>query len=448
MAAKPENWTSMTPEQKRAYRLENFRNSGQGIDFVNADAKKSYNLRVKRLIDVYNLKKPDRVPLSIMAGNLPLTMSGLNMWHAFYEPPKAHEASMKFNQKYSRELELFSMPMAGSGEALDLLEYKLYAWPGHGLPKEADGWQYIEGEYMSADEYDDLIRDPSDFWLRKYLPRVFGAFEGFGMFQPFTNITENVHVSGLMPLASPTVQNSFRKLLEVGRAFQQNSTASFQTIGLSQSWGFPLSRGGFAKAPFDTLGDTLRGTTNIMKDMYRYPEKLLKALDVITDISITNVLKSPNIDNGFMVSYPLHKGADGWMSQAQFDKFYWPQLKRMMDAFIKEGLIQSMFAEGGYNSRLNYVNQFPRGSVIWHFDRTEMADAKRILGKDCTIMGNIPSSMIVTSEPSYLKNYCRNLIEVAGKDGGFILAPGASAQNPRLDNLRAIVSAVNEYGYY
>ena len=77
-----------------------------------------------------------------------------------------------------------------------------------------------------------------------------------------------------------------------------------------------------------------------------------------------------------MVTYPLHKGADGWMSQKQFDTFYWPSLKKVMDAFIKEGLIQNMFAEGGYNTRLETVNEFPKGSVCWYFDKTDMAKAK------------------------------------------------------------------------
>ena len=445
---KPENWSEMTPEQKRTWRLENFRRSGERIKFISPEAEKAYNVRAKRLVDVYNLRKPDRVPINITAGNLPLTMAGLKPRAAFYEPQQAIEASMKFNERYSQELELFSLPMAMSGEVLDILDYKLYVWPGHGLPDEAPGWQFVEGEYMTAEEYDDLIRDPSDFWLRKYLPRVFGAFEGFRMFPPFTNITENVHVTGLMPMAMPPVQEMFKKFIEAGAAFQRNSAGMFHFMGVGASWGFPGFMGGFCKAPFDTLGDTLRGTTNIMKDMFRRPEKLLKALDVITDFTIDNVLKSANIDNAVTVMYPLHKGADGWMSQKQFDTFYWPTLKKTMNAFIEEGLVQYLFAEGGYNTRLEYVNEFPRGSVLWYFDRTDMAQAKRILGKDCPLMGNVPSSLIVTGSPAEVKKYCKELIEVAGKDGGFVLAPGSMAENPKLENLKAMVSAVNEYGYY
>lgn len=185
-----------------------------------------------------------------------------------------------------------------------------------------------------------------------------------------------------------------------------------------------------------------------MKDMFRRPKKLLKALDIITEFTIANTLNSPNIDNIFMVMYPLHKGADGWMSQTQFEKFYWPTLKRCMDAFIKEGLIQYLFAEGGYNTRLNFVDQFGKGEVLWYFDKTEMADAKRILGKNCPLMGNIPSSLIVTGKPKDVKEYCRKVIEICKPGSGYILAPSSRAENPKLENLKAIVEAVNEYGWY
>ena len=448
--AKPDNWSQMTPDEKRAHRLEVFSKSYENIEFVSPKAEENYKTRLKRLVDVYSMKIPDRVPLNVNAGNVPLAQAGVDVGDAFYNPEKALEAARVFNEKYSEELECYSLPFASSGKALDILDYKLYAWPGHKLPMSAPGWQFIEGEYMTADEYDDLITDPSDFWMRKYLPRVFGAFEPLGLFQAFTNISENVHIQYLMPLAAEPVQNMLRKLLEAGDAFKAAGSSMGRLRGGNSgaAHGFPITYGGFAKAPFDTLGDTLRGTTNIMKDMYRCPDKLLKALDVIADISIKNALNSPNIDNTLIFTYPLHKGADGWMSQKQFDKFYWPSLKKLLDALINEGLVQSLFAEGGYNSRLHCVNQFPKGSVAWMFDRTDMAEAKKALGNDCVIIGNVPSSMMVTSDPKDVKEYCRNLIETCKPGGGYILSPGSSTENPKLDNIRAMVEAVNEYGWY
>jgi uroporphyrinogen-III decarboxylase len=449
MSSKPENWPAMTPEEKRSWRLENFRNSGKAIKFVNIEAEKRYNTRIQRMINVYNIREPDRVPLSMMAGNLPLTMNGLEGRDIFYNPEKAFEAAMKFNDIYADKLETFSFPMGGNGQAMEILDYKLYHWPGHGLPNNSSGWQFVEGEYMTADEYDDLIRDPTDFWLRKYLPRVMGSFQPFRMFQPFTNIIENNGLMVLSPFGSPEVKNMFTNFIKAGDAFNASAAVSMKYMGVGASRGFSgLMWGEYCLAPFDIIGDTIRGTTNIMKDMFRRPQKLLAALDVVAELMISNVLNSPNIDRTLIVGYPLHKGADGWMSKSQFETFYWPSLKKLMDTFIKEGLIQSLFAEGSYNTRLDYINQFPKGSVIWYFDQTDMARAKKVLGKDCCIQGNVPSSLIVTAEAKAVKEYCKRLIDTCAPGGGYVLAPGANPENPKLENLMAMVEAVNEYGYY
>lgn len=449
MENKPENWPTMNPEEKRAWRLELYRNSGKNVKFISPEAEKNFNLRVNRQIAVYNVEKPDRIPLSFSVGNLPLQMAGLENRTAYYEPEKAFEAGMKFNEKYAEELENFSLPMGFSGEVMDILDYKLYAWPGGGLPNNAGGFQFREGEYMTADEYDDLIRDPSDFWLRKYLPRVFGSFVPFTRFVPLTNIIEAPGINDLAgPFSEQPVMDMFETFIKAGHAFRKFNAGMFKYMGIGASRGYPGLGGGFCFAPFDILGDTMRGTTNIMKDMFRRPEKLLAALEVITDVTIDNVLKSRGAQTGVMIMYPLHKGADGWMSQAQFDKFYWPTLKRCMDAFIKEGLIQHLFAEGSFNSRLDHVNQFPKGTVSWLFDQSDMVKAKKALGKDCCIAGNVPSSLIVTSTPDEVKKYCRNLIETVGQDGGYVLATGAHPENPKLENLKAMVEVVNEYGWY
>jgi hypothetical protein len=449
MATKPENWAAMAPEERRTWRLDNFRNSGKSVKFVSAEAEKNYGLRVQRMIDVYNLREPDRVPLNVYPGNLPLTMAGLEGRDAFYSPARACEAAMKFNDRYSGELESFALGgSALTGQFMEALDYKLYLWPGHGLPNSAGGWQYIEGEYMLADEYDDLIRDPSDFWLRKYLPRVMGAFQPFRLFQPFTTIIENVHLGTLAPFAKPQVKDMLQTFIKAGEMWDQASAAIMPYLGIGPTRGFATPSAGFCFAPFDVLGDTLRGTANIMNDMFRRPQKLLAALDVIAETTIYNVLSGPSIDNACLVVYPLHKGADGWMSQSQFDTFYWPSLKKVMDACIKEGLIQSLFAEGSFNTRLNSIHQFPKGTVVWYFDQTDMTRAKAVLGKDYCIQGNVPSSLLVTGEPAVVKDYCRKLIEACAPGGGYILAPGAHPENPRLENLKAMVEAVNEYGYY
>ena len=438
------DWAKLTPEQKRQYKIDKFLGT-EGIKFISPDAEKAYKTRAQRLVDVYNIREPDRVPVNLPLGSLPCLLYGVNTYDAMYHYGKAVEACRRFNEEYSTELEVFAAPRITSGKALELLDYKLLKWPGHGLTHDALGFQFIEAEYMRADEYDAFIRDPSGFWLRTFFPRI------IGIFSPFTDINSLIggfSTTQLQSLSMPGVQEFLQKMLDAGKEYRKAGEAIFETAGQAAAHGFPNARFVVCDAPFDIIGDILRGTHGIMTDIYRQPDKLLKALDVIADILISSVLSTPGIKDAPFVYYFLHKGSDGWMSQRQFEKFYWSPLRKVMNALTREGLMQHLFAEGCYNTRLEIINEFPKGFVSWLFDQTDMARAKKVLGDKCCIEGNIPSSLLMTGSPAEVKEYCRKLIEVCGKGGGYILAAGAGIENPKLENLRAIMEAVREYGIY
>ncbi len=442
----PDNWPRLTPAQKREYRLNRFL-SPTDIRFVSPEAAEAYRIRAQRIVDVFNVKEPDRIPVSLPVGNLPLIMHGVSTHSAMYHFDKAIEACKAFNEKYAEELDYYAMPMVAPGKAMEILDYKLYVWPGHGLSIDASGYQFVEGEYMKVEEYEDLVRDPSDYWLRKYLPRIFGAFESFRVLAPLPDIIE-IPTAQLMPLALPQIQDTLQRMIDAGKDLQRRIEISAGLMSAGPESGFPTTMGLLNFAPFDAIGDTLRGTKGIMADMLRRPDKLLKAIDVMTELTIHSLLHNPAISRALTVIMPLHKGADGWMSAKQFETFYWPSLKKVMDAIINEGIICLLFAEGGYNTRLETVTDFPRGSVVWWFDQTDMMKAKRVLGDKFCIQGNVPSSLIVTGSPVDVKEYCRKLIEGCGKGGGYILAAGCVAENPKLENLRAMLAAVKEYGVY
>jgi len=439
-------WEAMTPQEKRQQRFKWWLEP-EGIKFINADAEKAYKKRVQRLINVYNVEEPDRVPVSLPIGATPAYMYGTDYYNCMYDYDKLVDAWNKFNQDF-KDADSLAMPgMILPGRVYDLLNYKLYKWPGHGLATSAQGIQFVEGEYMMADEYDALIRNPSDFWMRVYMPRIFGAFEPWRMLTPFTNIIElpSMHFS---PYMMPEVQASMQTLIDVGKELKKYTEIIGEFGRKVLEAGYPGVRGTFAKAPFDVIGDTLRGTQGIIMDMYRQPDKLLEAIEVITKLMIDSVISSLNASKGHMAMFPLHKGADGWMSDKQFDTFYWPSLKKVINGLIDEGIMVTLFAEGSYMTRLESVNEFPKGAVCWLFDKTDMATAKKVLGNKCCISGNVPTSLMVTGTPQAVKEYCRNLIEVCGKGGGYILAGGAQVDNGKPENFRAMLEAAREYGVY
>ena len=133
---------------------------------------------------------------------------------------------------------------------------------------------------MKADEYDALIHDPSNFFSNTYFPRIFGALEPFQMLPALTGILEMYGVAyNFIPFGVPPVQGALKTLMEAGNEVMK-------WLGTIMAWnmettaaGFVSLLGGFTKAPFDVIGDTLRGTKGIMLDMYRQPDKLLQAME-------------------------------------------------------------------------------------------------------------------------------------------------------------------------
>jgi len=302
---------------------------------------------------------------------------------------------------------------------------------------------------MKADEYDLLIQDPSGYFSNVYLPRVFGAMAPLQMLPFLPGILEIYGVAyNFIPFGLPPVQGAYKALMEAGAEALKWAGAVGGVAGELGSLGYPALWGGFTKAPFDMIGDTLRGTKGIMLDIYRQPKKLLEAMEAITPLMIKLGVGAAQMTGQPVIFIPLHKGADGFLSDEHFKKFYWPSLRNVMLGLIEAGCVPNPAAEGGYNSRFDVVKDLPKGKTLWMIDQSDMAKAKETLGQNACLMGNVPSSMLAFAKPEEVTAYARNLIETAGKGGGFVLSNGAFFDQATPENVRAMVDAAKEYGAY
>jgi hypothetical protein len=443
-------WATLSAEEKREERFRNWL-SPRGVEFISSKAETWYQQRVQRIIDAIKLKEPDKVPVNISMGFLPAFYSGLTIEAVMYDDEKMRDAWIKFiNGTNLDDFDTFDAGGALPGRVYEILDLKSYKWPGHGVPPNST-LQYVEREYMKADEYEHYLEDPSDFQMRVYLPRVMGALAPFQKLLAFRNIgTAFIYNLGIY--GTPEVRAAFNALFEAGEEVIRWQKVAIELNRRILAEGFPPFFAGRAgtppEAPFDALSNHYRGTLGIMTDMYRQPDKLLEALEKVTRMAVRRVASIADSGGSPIIFMGLHKGADGFMPEQQFTTFYWPFLKRVVLSYIEEGFVPCLFAEGGYNSRLEIVKELPKGKVIWHFDQTDMARAKKVLGDSQCIMGNVPATLLVTGTPGEVKGYCKKLIAVAGKGGGYILAPGAGTNEAKLENFYAVVAAAKEYGRY
>ena len=107
-----------------------------------------------------------------------------------------------------------------------------------------------------------------------------------------------------------------------------------------------------------------------------------------------------------------------------------------------------IFFEGKFDSRVEYLLELPKGKFIARFDTTDIYRAKEILKGHCCIEGNIPSSLLQVGTKDEVIAYCKKLIDVCGKDGGYILSPRSSTDEVKPENLIAMIDFSKEYGVY
>ncbi len=444
MQKKPDNWNELTPEAKRTIRLEAWAKSADDIQFENKEAEEKYKERLNLFKDAVEMKKPPaRVPVSILAGGYAMQRAGLSQKAAMYDRwEEVANAVVQFQKDFEPDTTSFVFFM--SGEAMELLGINSMKWPGYGLPDDST-YQALEIQYMSVDEYDHFINDPSDFMLRCYLPRANSGLKGLKKLPQF--LFEGLGMGGIgMAFLDPEVQEAIDILKKSVELSMKPMQISFSLMNRLSAMGYPsmggLPAGPAGSAPYDFLGDQLRGTRGIMIDLRRNPNKVIAACE-----KILTLMPDPDVPLGGspLCLLPLHKGDDLHMSDEQFEKFYWPTFRGSLLKLINEGLIPVPFAEGSYNRRLEVIADLPEKSTVWFFDRTDMHRAKDVLGDKFCLMGNVPIGLVKTGTANQVTEYCKDLIDYCGRDGGFILSPGAQIDETTEENLRALINIGKEH---
>jgi len=198
----------------------------------------------------------------------------------------------------------------------------------------------------------------------------------------------------------------------------------------------------------------LRGTHGVLMDIYRRPDKLLEAIEKVLPIvigeALTDDAKAIAKTTGVaMVFIALHKGSDEFMSLKHFQTFYWPTLRALILAVINEGLTPLVLVEGDYTSRLEIIRDIPKGKAIYWFEKTDIFKAKEVLGDVVCIKGNVPATLLCTGSPQKVRDYCKKLIDIVGKGGGFIMdADTVVPIDSKPENVKAMADTVREYGIY
>jgi len=436
----------ISPDEIEKYQEENLLLKEQIEERTGKTVEQLYAVRAKRVRDVIELREPDRVPFLVLIDIQ--VHYGIPNSTAYYDPLTLKRTMRKVAVDLEPDMSEAGFPSCGA--AMTELDVQNWVWPGGPVPNDY-GFQFIEGENMKADEYDMFLNDPSGFMIRRYLPRVYGALMPLAKLPPLDDLF--MGFEGLTPLfASPEFLEMARRLAEAGRKVEE----FFQIVGDAQGefaqLGFPpfasFAPGGVGGAPFDTVASFLRSMKGSMLDMYRQPDKLLRACEMILERRIARAIPADTTHRDYpqKIAMPLWRGDPNFMSEAQFKKFYWPGLKKSLQIHVDLGYVPVPFFEAKFGDRLECMLELPKGKILASTDAEDAARAKEILGGHTSLLVRCPNSCKVWSI-SQLESFLKDTIDKCGKKGGLILAI-LIPDKAKIEDIQAMLETIKNYGRY
>lgn len=412
-------------------------------------------VRKKRLDDAMNLRKPDRIPvLPLMTHYYPTRAAGISNRDAMYDTERTIEVWRDTIIKHDWD---GAVPFGSllPVRPLEIMGMKQVKWPGGDLGDDQP-FQWVEGEYMMQDEYDEVLADPNGFTVKKLWPRISSSLAPISLMAqmdppPLLYLSNAYTLPGLIgEMVSPLpMVEILKKALELAEAHEEDKALTVRYTREMMNLGFPLSFGAVTFPAFDWISDTLRGLRGTSMDMYQVPDKLLALIDMFTPMTIGGAIMNAKESGNNGVFIPMHRGAGGFMSDEHFAKFYWPCFKALLLGLIDAGLTPIPLFEGDYTPRLRFLQELPPKKIVGHFDHIDRKKAKDLIGDVMCFWGNVPSSLMCAGTPEKVKDDVKELIDIFGDNGGLIIDSSIGIPDEsRPENVQGLTEAVHEFGVY
>lgn len=403
--------------------------------------------RAARVETATRLGTPDRVPFVPTASGFYMLGYNTSFYDVMMDPRNMSDGFRKFLREYEPDA---ASPAGGMHNiaSLEALEPNFLYWPGPqcGLPLESS-FQHLDLEALMEDEYEEFITDPTHTVLTKMLPRKHKKLKGLAKLD-FHDIYDKSMIESFSVLCDPEVREALEAMAAAGKGALQYRQRMGEVMKIMDEEGYPSFCQGSIVIPFDAFADSARGIINITMDLLTCPEDVEKAVNALTKLTLERQIKAAADRVAHRIVFPLHCGVDEFMSPANYEKYYWPNLKKAIDLTIKYGMTPICFCEGNYNTRLEVLCNVPKGKVVYVFEKVDLQKAKDTVGQVACICGNLSNSLLIYGKPEQVEYETRRQIDILAPGGGYIMNCSATLDNADHKNLRIWRDTTLKYGKY
>jgi uroporphyrinogen decarboxylase len=202
---------------------------------------------------------------------------------------------------------------------------------------------------------------------------------------------------------------------------------------------------------FGPLGvlSMMRGAEPMFRDCVLYPKKVIKACEAITPTLLDFVQAQCETGLPSICIDTLYASANG-LSKPLWEEIEGPFAREISRVIKKNGLSVAVHNCGHdlyFDAQIRSME--PDAISFAHLpdDCKTPKELKERYGDQVTLIGYIPTPLLVEGTPQQVMAACREQIDVLARDGGYILAPGCEyPPNIPLTNAFSLIRAAEKYG--
>ena len=364
--------------------------------------------------DVYNNRIPKRVPINISITNhMVASFGNLDPIEAQFNYKLLEKPALELckNMKCDKS----PVTPVGLNMSRPPMIYQVLGSKSFVMGKTGQV-QHPEVCGMEKDDYDALIEDPFACLLERVLPKQYTELnpeEPFKMMNAFLN--------GKAALARDTADSLsyYGKLID--------------TYGYYP--GAPAGSASFAEAPYDFIGDQLRGFSGISMDIRRDKKRLKEACEAVLPLMFYwGLNKNPHPEGSTFT--PLHMPT--FMREKDFEQVWLPSYIKLTQQWAACGVRTKAFCEDNWMRYLDQLLELPAGTELW-FEYGDPKEIKDKLGKKFIITGLYPISLLRTGTKEECIDKAKELLDIMMPGGNYIFG---------LDKNPLVLSDVNMENVY
>lgn len=383
--------------------------------------EKLYLERVENFGKAVNRDNPAYVPVMGCMGGAGLGYAGKKLTDLYDKPEEFHDAMMKVYDDVYFDI-LASLGIWG---AYPNIKEALGKNVQNFLSPDGVTVEHLQCSLMLDSEYAEAIKD-----IDKYVSDV------------------------ILPRKFPQLFNdSIEKTLEDLKIVYDGQMTMFIDFNaplvdvIKERFNIPvLLQNEYMDHPLDILFDDFRGFTGTIADLRRHKSEVKELCDILYKVRCNNFA---NIDCDYLyISQMPHMPA--YLNVKQFEEFYWPYYKEMIENIAKSGRKLFLATEGRWLHIVDFLKELPKDSMIMNLDDDDIFEMYKAIDERQIIAGGAQVAKLRLAGKEENIEHAKKVLDECAGNGGFIFTTDKylSCNGDINENLAAVNEYVRENGRY